>query len=349
MNRQIPVIVSLAIICAGAVQTEATTRNENRKNEAASCYSNPVIMKSVPDPTVIRAVDGTFYLYGTENTRNIPIYKSKDLVSWQFAGTAFTDSTRPSWDGDHSLWAPEIRYIDGKYVLYYSWAKWGQEWDSNVGVSVSASPEGPFTDLGCLIDADAPEINVQNSIDQFYIEDKGKSYMFWGSFRGIYATELESDGLSVKRLPDGTPVLRRQVCGTAFEGVNIYRKGRYYYLFASVGTCCQGAESTYKTVVGRSRHILGPYVDRNGNDMMDNAYETVIHGNGRWAGTGHNSIIIKDDVSNEWIIYHGYIREQADKGRVVLMDRLRWTEDGWPYVEGSVPSDNSEAPVIRHQ
>lgn len=43
------------------------------------------------------------------------------------------------------------------------------------------------------------EINVQNSIDPFYIEDAGKKFLFWGSFRGIYGIELSEDGLSVKQ------------------------------------------------------------------------------------------------------------------------------------------------------
>ena len=56
-------------------------------------YCNPVLAKSTPDPTVIQAPDGMFYLYATEDIHNIPIYKSPDLVNWTFVGTAFTDAT----------------------------------------------------------------------------------------------------------------------------------------------------------------------------------------------------------------------------------------------------------------
>ena len=59
-------------------------------------YCNPVLAKSTPDPTVIQAPDGMFYLYATEDIHNIPIYKSPDLVNWTFVGTAFTDATRPT-------------------------------------------------------------------------------------------------------------------------------------------------------------------------------------------------------------------------------------------------------------
>lgn len=312
-------------------------------------YENPVIPYSAPDPTVIRAEDGYFYLYGTEDTYNMPIYQSKDLVTWNLVGTAFTDATRPTWDGNHSLWAPEIRYINGQYVLYYSWAIWGNEWNSNVGVAVSDSPTGPFIDKGCVIDADDPEINVQNSIDQFYYEDNGKKYLFWGSFRGIYVTELNDDGLSVKRNPDGSLVLRKKLADTAFEGTNIYKRGEYYYLFASIGACCNGAASDYRTVVGRSKDLLGPYLNKDGQDMNQNGWTLVMGGNDIWAGPGHNAIIQVDDAGVEWILYHGYKKEIADQGRFVLLDRLYWTEDGWPYVEGYAPSVSSVRPTINNK
>lgn len=308
-------------------------------------YNNPIIALSVPDPTVIHAQDGYFYLYGTEDTRNMPIYRSKDMLNWDYMGTAFTNDTRPTWEGDHSLWAPEIRHFNGHYVLYYSWARWGDEWNSNVGVAVSDSPTGPFTDKGCVIDAQ--DMGVQNSIDQFFYEDGGKKYMFWGSFRGIYVTELTDDGLRVKKDADGNPVLKERICGNRFEATNIYKKGEYYYLFASIGSCCEGANSSYTTVVGRSKNVLGPYLNKAGKDMLYDNYEVVLKGNSVWAGPGHNSIIQVDDDGVEWLIYHGYKKAQANNGRVVLLDRLYWTEDGWPYVKELAPSVSALIPVFR--
>jgi arabinan endo-1,5-alpha-L-arabinosidase len=113
-------------------------------SEGVNTYSNPVIRKSLPDPTIIRSSDGFFYLYATEDTRNIPIYKSADLVSWEFMGTAFTIDTRPSFEPGGGLWAPDINYINGKYVLYYSMSVWGGEWTCGIGVATSDYPEGPF-------------------------------------------------------------------------------------------------------------------------------------------------------------------------------------------------------------
>ena len=148
---------------------------------------------------------------------------------------------------------------------------------------------------------------------------------------------------------DGTPVVREKIAGNAYEASCVYKKGKYYYLFASIGSCCEGANSTYQTVVGRSTSLLGPYVNKKGERMLDNKHEIVISGNEHWAGPGHNSIVIRDDAKQEWIVYHGYPRAEADKGRVVLLDRLQWTKDGWPYVEGTAPSKKAAAPIIKQK
>ena len=89
-------------------------------------YRNPLIDTSLPDPTVIRAQDGCWYLYATEDIRNTPVYKSDNLVDWSFVGTAFTDETRPKWNPKGNLWAPDINYINGQYVLYYAKSEWGR-------------------------------------------------------------------------------------------------------------------------------------------------------------------------------------------------------------------------------
>lgn len=164
--------------------------------EPLKVYNNPVVNYSLPDPTIIRGENGGFYLYATEDIRNIPILYSKDLVNWEQKGTAFTDKSRPTFEPKGGLWAPDINKIGGKYVLYYSMSRWGGEWTCGIGVAVADHPEGPFVDKGMLFRSN--EIGVQNSIDPFYIEDSGKKYLFWGSFRGIYGIELSDDGLSVK-------------------------------------------------------------------------------------------------------------------------------------------------------
>ena len=328
-------IAQLLLLSACGGCTDSKSEGEGKVTENAT-YSNPVVALSLPDPTIIKANDGNFYLYATEDTRNTPIYQSKDLVNWSFVGTAFTNETRPNFEKKGGLWAPDINYINGKYVLYYSMSVWGGEWTCGVGVATADKPEGPFTDHGKLFRSN--EIGVQNSIDQFYIEENGKKYLFWGSFRGIYAIELSDDGISLKEDAE-----KKHIAGTAFEGVYIHKKGGYYYLFASIGSCCEGVKSTYKLVVGRSKNLFGPYVDKSGKDMLENGYTLIIGPNDRFVGNGHCSEIVQDKAGNDWVLYHGVDKENPH-GRVLLLDQVKWDTEGWPYVEGGSPSLSAPKP-----
>lgn len=308
------------------------------KGDSSRTYRNPVINYSLPDPSIIKVDDGYFYLYATENIRNVPIHRSKDLVNWELTGTAFTDATRPTFEPKGSLWAPDINFINGKYVMYYSMSVWGGEWTCGIGVAIADKPEGPFTDLGKLFRSN--EIGVQNSIDPFYIEERDKKYLFWGSFRGIYAIELSDDGLTVK-----PGMEKQQIAGTAYEGTYIYKRKGYYYLFASIGSCCEGLNSTYTTVVGRSKNLFGPYLDKQGRSMMDNHHEIVIRKNQKFVGTGHNSEIVRDKRGQDWIFYHA-VSVDNPKGRVLMMDRIQW-KDHWPYIERGSPTFEATKPTFQ--
>ena len=305
---------------------------------AADKYSNPVIDYSLPDPSIRQGEDGYFYLYATEDIRNLPIHRSKDLVNWEFVGTAFTDATRPDFEPEGGIWAPDINKIGDKYVLYYSMSVWGGEWTCGIGCAVADRPEGPFKDCGMMFRSNG--IKVQNSIDPFYIEEDGRKYLFWGSFRGIYAIELSKDGLTVKS--GATPV---QIAGTAYEGTYIHKRGDYYYMFASIGSCCEGLKSTYTTVVGRSKQLMGPYVDKKDNRMLDNHHEVLIHKNESFVGTGHNSEIVTDEAGNDWVLYHA-VSVKNPEGRVLMLDRVSW-KDGWPVVTGNAPSVSAEKPNFK--
>ena len=300
----------------------------------------PVIDMSAPDPTVIRAEDGTFYLYATEDMRNVPIFHSANLVDWKLVGTAFTDNSRPKWLPKGGIWAPDIQRVGGKYHLYYAKSVWGGEWDAGIGVAVSNSPAGPFVDRGCMFTS--KQIGIQNCIDPFYIEDGGKKYLFFGSFHGIYGVELTADGLHIKQ--GAKP---REVAGTFMEATYIRRRGGYYYLFGSTGTCCEGARSTYRITIGRSKSLFGPYVDKSGRRLLDNHYNILLDKDDSVLGPGHNAGLITDDAGNDYMFYHGFKASDPDAGRVVWLSRIVWA-DGWPSVMMEKDSQKNETvPVIK--
>jgi len=313
--------------------------------QAQTTYTNPVYDADFPDPSVQRAQDGYWYAYSTGQKG----LRSTDLANWSklsnvIARPTWNDSTYVDADGnkktDHySFWACDVNYVDGAYLMYYACALWGNGTRTGIGVATGTSP-ATFTDRGKLFRS--TEIGVHNSIDPCYVEEFDKKYLVWGSFHDIYISELSDDGLSIKN-----PKVKTKIGGGAFEGAMIYKRGSYYYLFASVGSCCEGVNSTYRTVVGRATKLTGPYLNRQGGKMFDNNYTTIIQGNSRWKGPGHNSEIITDDEGNDWLLYHAYDANNDSKGRVMLLDKITWDRNDWPVVSDGTPSTTpQEAPVF---
>lgn len=306
-------------------------------SNAQHVYNNPVISVSGPDPTIIKR-GNYFYLYHTGGY--VPIYRSEDLVTWTRIGNSFSNESHPTFVENGGIWAPDINYIKGRYVMYYSMSTWGGVTTCGIGIGVSHSPAGGFTDRGKLFDS--KEIGVKNSIDPFYYEeDDGRKYLFWGSFYGIYAIELSDDGLSVKEGAE-----KKQIAGSLTEGTYIYKHNGYYYLIGSAGTCCEGLNSTYRLVVARSRSLLGPYIDKNGNSALSNNFSDLLNASNETKGPGHCSEIVEDDNGQTWILYHGYQVSDPDAGRCVYLDQVMWDDKGWPYIITDKPSNNWFRPVF---
>ena len=296
-------------------------------------YTNPIVREDAPDPTIIKA-NGLYYLYATGEK----IYRSNNMINWQYVRKVFEGKTRPSFVDVSSYWAPCITKQDNRYILYFALSTWGGVDAAGIGVATASTPEGPFdiaNGNGKLFQSG--EVGVKNSIDPNYIEENGRKYIIWGSFYGIYGIELNSDGLTVKDTRN-----KFQLAGTYFEAPYIYKRGGYYYLFGSIGSCCEGDNSTYQTVVGRSTSFTGPYTARNGGRMLDNSFEVLLSGNSVWAGPGHNSRIIEDNSGTTWMTYHAYIRGQSNIGRTALIDEVKWSNDGWPYFTNGVPSNTQQ-------
>jgi len=200
---------------------------------------------------------------------------------------------------------------------------------------------------------DSNSVGVNNSIDAtVFVDDQDDVYIIWGSFRGIYGLELTSDGLAIKN-EDYASDMKVLIAGydtsygwnaSTYEGSYILQKDKYYYLFLSSGTCCEGLSSSYHVVVARSTSPLGPYYDDEGRDMLaGNRGYQVVNGSAYFVGTGHNSVI-QDDDGEYWILYHAYdTSEDPTFGnsprRSLMIDKLVWNEDGWPSVHGTMPSN----------
>ncbi|WP_306060598.1 family 43 glycosylhydrolase [Natronococcus wangiae] len=312
-------------------------------------FSNPVFEPTLADPSIVRADDGSFYAYGTEDdwysddehpadgVQFVPVARSEDLVEWEYVGEAF--ETKPDWKDSGGLWAPHVDAYDDRYYLYYAYSVWGDD-NPGIGVATADHPAGPFEDRGKLFDSE--EIGVENSIDPFFFVEEGTPYLFWGSWHGIWGVELEDDGFAVA----GEPF--RIAADDHFEAPYIVERDGRYYFFGSNGRCCDGADSDYHAVVGRSDSFDGPYVNRDGDPLEENPGTTILEGSDAFIGPGHNAVI-RDDAGTDWLVYHAYDADDpwinSTPRRALMIDRIRW-EDGWPAIDGGVPSEEARTPVI---
>ncbi|CAA9495985.1 MAG: GH43_3 / GH43 / GH43_30 / GH43_8 / GH43_ 31 / GH43_5 / GH43_33 / GH43_9 / GH43_4 / GH43_6 / G H43_34 / GH43_10 / GH43_13 / GH43_11 / GH43_32 / GH4 3_1 / GH43_29 / GH43_12 / GH43_14 / GH43_7 [uncultured Sphingomonas sp.] len=321
-------------------------------------YQNPVLDTDFPDPAVIRAADGLFYVYATQGgdpNRNIQVARSADLVRWQMIGDALP--TKPGWASrTQDFWAPDVREANGIYYLYYSAKPDVALTDKARGlclaVATARQPQGPFVDSGRPLQCGEGFINI----DPFAFDDPatGKRLLYWGSgFGPIKVQELSPDRISFA--PGSEPVDLVPVIKTEnpaeyqrlVEGAWVIRRGDYYYLFYSGDNCC-GPKAHYAAMVARSRSATGPF------EIRPRPLYLVVEADEHWNAPGHNSVV-SDDAGQDWILYHAVDRrrprakltDDMNTRRIMLLDRLVW-RDGWPEVAGKRPSSAAQpAPVVR--
>ncbi|HET6743987.1 MAG TPA: family 43 glycosylhydrolase [Kribbella sp.] len=323
-------------------------------------YSNPLmsdIVQAFSDAGLIRAKDGAWYSYATntsltrENADNggpqhlIPMVRSTDLVHWTFLGDAFSQANHPQWAGwpQKGYWAPDVRYVDGEYYMYYS-APGSTSLDAAIGLATAPTPAGPWTDVGHPVVNFVKDSVVMEIDPMMFIDDDGTKYLYYGSFRsgGIHVVRLTADGKNT--VGESTQV----VSGERGEGAWVAKRGPWYYLFYSGYGCCMGTDGGggYPVLAGRSTSPTGPFLDENGvsltSDQPGGTIVNSFNGNSLNA-TGHNAVTV-DRSGQDWNLVNSDIR--ADRtwgGRPQSMDRLDWV-GGWPTVRaGQWTSDTPQA------
>lgn len=297
----------------------------------------------VHDPSIIREGD-TYYVFSTNlgggAGAQIPWRYSKDLRNWTKGGYVFSDL--PDWAVKEipetgGIWAPDISYVNGQYLLYYACSTFGKN-HSVIGLATNAtldpsSANYKWVDHGMVLKSESTD--DFNAIDPNHIVDnQGQHWLTFGSFwSGIKTVQLDPQTgkppagnlnlFSLARRPEQNPLL------DAIEGPFVFERAGFYYLFVSFDFCCRGADSNYYTVVGRSQKVSGPYGDRNNYAMIDGNGTVVLKsdGYGRWRGPGGCSIL--HDPGQDYIVYHAY--DARRQGTPTLrIAPLVWSPDGWP-------------------
>ena len=263
--------------------------------DAASITLNDL---AVHDPSVIRADDGSYYVFGS----HLAAARSTDLMKWQYIANGVDPgnplySTIPAagtaWTGIPGSWAADvIKLKDGKYYFYYSFCGVPPTGECNaprayLGVAVSDNIGGPYVDKGIFLRSGMTPAEIAaglgpegvasydpriqpNTIDPDPFYDKtGKLWMLYGSYSGGLFV-LQMDERTGKPMPGQG--YGKHVAGgdhAPIEGgyVLYSPETRYYYLFASFG----GLASTdgYNIRVARSRSPDGPYLDAEGKDLVN--------------------------------------------------------------------------------
>lgn len=313
---------------------------------------------TVHDPVMIKQ-GNTYYLFSTGH--GIAVWSSTDMQNWKQEKPVFDKA--PEWAvqavagfKNNHIWAPDISYYKGKYYLYYSISAFGKN-TSAIGLATNttldpADKNFQWVDHGKVIES-VPGVTNWNAIDpNLVVDKKGQPWLAFGSFwGGLQLAKMSKDRMKVAEDPqdfriiasrkknaaapnppavNGNPV---DAGGNAIEAPFIFQKNGYFYLFASIDYCCKGEASDYKMIVGRSKKVEGPYLDKNGVSMANGGGSILLEGNQRWNGVGHNSVYNFDGT--DYLIFHGY--DATEKGRPKLrVEKLAWDKDSWPVVNAKV-------------
>ncbi len=302
----------------------------------------------VHDPVVAKQGD-TFYLFNTG--RGITVHSSEDLKSWTREPAIFKE--KPEWtdsvvaDFENHIWAPDIFFKDGTYYLYFSVSSFAKN-TSAIGVATNTTldaddPDYNWKDHGIVVQS-VPNRDMWNAIDPNVIEDEdGIVWMSFGSFwDGLKLVKMDEDLTKVAQPEVWHTIARRERSfklpdtdpgDAALEAPFIFKKNGYYYQFLSWDLCCRGEKSTYKIVVGRSKEVTGPYVDREGKPLNEGGGTLLVEGNENWYGAGHNSTYTFDGT--DYMFFHAY--DANDKGAPKLkVAELEWDEEKWPKLKKDV-------------
>ncbi len=307
----------------------------------------------VHDPVMIQEND-TYYLFCTG--WGISVWSSPDLKTWTKEEPVFSDA--PKWAKDAvkdfkgHIWAPDISYFNNQYYLYYSVSSFGKN-TSCIGLATNKTlnpkdPDFKWIDHGKIIQSFPGKTNW-NAIDpNLIVSDDNVPYLTFGSFwDGLKMVQLSSDATKVVSNLDKIPTIASRkksssdpnppsidnnpvdAGSNAIEAPFIFKKEDFYYLFASIDYCCKGINSTYKMIIGRSKNIQGPFIDKEGKNMGTGGGSILYQGNKNWYGVGHNSAYTFNN--KDYLIFHGYDANDEGKPKLIIKEMI-WDKEGWPII-----------------
>ena len=274
----------------------------------------------IHDPSTIMECDGKYYTFGTGGGGLI----SEDGWNWN------PGAVRPGGGA-----APDAMKIGDRYLVAYS-ATGGGLGGGHAGRVLTmwnktldpASPDFAYTEA---VEVASSEVDEDcDAIDAGLFMDPvtGRLWCTYGTYFGFIRI-VELDPRTGARVEGNQPVNIAIDC----EATTVIWRDGWYYLLGTHGTCCDGVNSTYNIVVGRSRKVAGPYVDNMGRDMLAGGGKMVVDADDRQFGAGHFGRYVEDE-GVEKMSFHWEADLDRSARSVLAIRPLLWV-DGWP-VAGSL-------------
>ncbi len=332
--------------------------HHGRPMQLSRCFTplpadDPLTGNMVPvhDPSLTRREDGTYVVFDTDvpflrSEHFVEMRCSRDLLEWHGCGYVFAQM--PAWVGQEfpeaaragqGVWAPDISYFSGSWHLYYAISTLGSQHSAiALATTPTLDPQDPrygWTDRGVVLRSGPGE--DFNAIDgNVFVEPDSppRVWLHYGSFwSGIYQQELDP---ATGRLRAGAPRyhLAEQPSdrGGALEGAAMAAHGGWYYLFASVGLCCEIPieRDTYREIVGRSRSVHGPFVAEDGSLLLQGGGTVLLRSDAHWLAPGGGSLWQSADGGSTLLTFHALDRRR--NGALDLwVEQVVWHED-WPVL-----------------
>jgi arabinan endo-1,5-alpha-L-arabinosidase len=284
----------------------------------------------IHDPSTIVRCDGKYYTYGTGGSCLV----SDDGWTWR-RGAA------PERRG----MAPDIIHTGDRYLMYVARnvgaqpkAEINMVWTMSLDTN---SPDYKWTEGGVVASSDGVE--DCNAIDPGLLLDPtdGRLWMVYGSYFG-YIRLVELDPKTGQRInPNDQPVNLAINCEAP---VLVYHEG-WYYLLATHGSCCRGADSGYNIRVGRSEKIAGPFLDHTGLDMIKGGGKLFAGSTSRHIGPGHFGLLDLGDGAQKFSCHY---EADLDRGGASVLDirPLLW-RDGWPVAGDNLAPGTYQIESVR--
>ena len=269
----------------------------------------------IHDPSTLAECDGKYYTFGTGGGGLI----SEDGWTWH------EGAERPGGGA-----APDVLKIGNRYLVIYGATGGGLGGGHNGRILTMwnktldpHSPDFKYSEPVEVCSSDGMEDN--DAIDPGLLLDPttGRLWVSYGTYFGTIRL-IELDPATGNRIKGN---VEQDIAIDCEASDLLYRDG-WYYLLGTHGTCCDGVNSTYNIVVGRSRSVAGPYLDNVGRDMLQGGGRMVIAAGNRVCGPGHFGRTIIDEGVEVMSCHFEADFDQG--GRSVLGIRPLLWHDGWP-------------------